>query len=348
MALEDPTHISDLVATNPVGATDPKSQGDDHIRNMKTVMKTDFPDVDAPTASFFMSATAPANPVAGTRWWDTTAGLLKRRNAANTDWITSAISATANNTVDIDGGTIDGATLTGNTITTGTIDDTPIGATTENTGKFTTLQSTGDATVGGSIIVTGTVDGRDVAADGARLDGIETAADLTPTGVVDFYIGTTAPSGWVMGEGGTIGNASSGGSERANADTENLFTLLWDSMTDTEAPVSSGRGANAAADFAANKTITLPEVPGRSLIGSGTGSGLTLRTHGAQLGSEDLIAADIPPLNVTVYLSSTGATPTVAVTLAGSTQQLSRVNSGGNGTGSRMQPSLALNAIIKL
>jgi len=42
MALESVTHISDLVASNPVGATDPKSEGDDHIRNIKTALLTDF------------------------------------------------------------------------------------------------------------------------------------------------------------------------------------------------------------------------------------------------------------------------------------------------------------------
>ncbi len=46
MALEDLTgsskFIDDLVATNPVGATDPKSEGDDHIRGLKNVLKNCF------------------------------------------------------------------------------------------------------------------------------------------------------------------------------------------------------------------------------------------------------------------------------------------------------------------
>lgn len=54
------------------------------------------------------------------------------------------------------------------------IDDVPIGATTPSTGAFTTLSAT-------NIIVTGTVDGRDVAADGTKLDGIEALADVTDT-----------------------------------------------------------------------------------------------------------------------------------------------------------------------
>lgn len=43
MGLETGTYISDLVATNPVGAVDPKSQGDDHIRLIKSVLKNTFP-----------------------------------------------------------------------------------------------------------------------------------------------------------------------------------------------------------------------------------------------------------------------------------------------------------------
>lgn len=47
MGLEAATHISDLVATNPTG-TDQKLQGDDHIRMLKSVLKTDFPNITGP------------------------------------------------------------------------------------------------------------------------------------------------------------------------------------------------------------------------------------------------------------------------------------------------------------
>jgi len=46
MSLEAVTHISDLDINNPVGASDPKSQGDDHIRNIKSALKTDFPNIN--------------------------------------------------------------------------------------------------------------------------------------------------------------------------------------------------------------------------------------------------------------------------------------------------------------
>lgn len=74
------------------------------------------------------------------------------------------------------------------------------------------------------------------------------------------YQGTR--NGWVRDNGRTIGSASSGATERANADTSALFVYLWNTFSDTICPVSTGRGANAAADFAANKTITLPDKRG--------------------------------------------------------------------------------------
>lgn len=44
MGLETGTYISDLVSTNPVSA-DPKSQGDDHIRLIKSTVQATFPNV---------------------------------------------------------------------------------------------------------------------------------------------------------------------------------------------------------------------------------------------------------------------------------------------------------------
>lgn len=99
---------------------------------------------------------------------------------------------------------------------------------------------------------------------------------------------TTALSGWVKVDDGTIGNADSGGTTRANADTVDLFTHLYTTFSDSICPVSGGRGASAAADFAApaNKTITLSKMLGRALVIAGTGSGLTSRALGNIVGAE--------------------------------------------------------------
>jgi hypothetical protein len=47
MGIEAATYISDLVVTNPVSATDPVSQGDDHIRLLKSVLKATLPNINA-------------------------------------------------------------------------------------------------------------------------------------------------------------------------------------------------------------------------------------------------------------------------------------------------------------
>lgn len=99
-------------------------------------------------------------------------------------------------------------------------------------------------------------------------DAGETSESLLfRTGQMIEYYGTGTLSGWVRAAGRTIGSATSGATERANADCEDLFLHLYDE--DANLVVSGGRGANAAADWAANKTITLPDRRDRAGIGLG-------------------------------------------------------------------------------
>jgi hypothetical protein len=95
-----------------------------------------------------------------------------------------------------------------------------------------------------------------------------------PTGtVLEGYWGDTAPAGFVMLDGRTIGDASSGATNRANADCEDLFTLLWNKTANAQCAVSGGRGASAALDWAAHKTLTLPNHSGRVMAGRDNLSG---------------------------------------------------------------------------
>jgi microcystin-dependent protein len=113
------------------------------------------------------------------------------------------------------------------------------------------------------------------------------AAIVTPpTGTGRLTLQTTPASTWIMADDGTIGDASSGATTRANADTSALYSLLWTNVSDTYAPVTGGRGASAAADFAAHKKIALTRVLGRALAIAGSGSALTARTLGQYLGEE--------------------------------------------------------------
>lgn len=93
---------------------------------------------------------------------------------------------------------------------------------------------------------------------------------IVPTGVPLPYFGTTAPAGFVLVDGKTIGPTGSSATGRANDDTFALYVLLWSLSTIT---VAGGKGANAAADWAAAKLLTLPNLSGRTLIGLDNMSG---------------------------------------------------------------------------
>lgn len=99
------------------------------------------------------------------------------------------------------------------------------------------------------------------------LDGLLNTvfSDIFTTGDIKWTYKIVADSGFVLLDDGSIGSAASGATTRANADTNFLFAVLWDNISDTFCPVSGGRGANAAADFAANKNIRLPQVLGRTM-----------------------------------------------------------------------------------
>lgn len=131
------------------------------------------------------------------------------------------------------------------------------------------------------------------------------ATTIFGTGDLKCKYSTSAITGWVRANGRTIGSASSGGTERANADCESLFLELW--AVDAGLSVSTGRGASAAADWAANKNIALPDWRGRVIAGfddmgnsaanrltgttmSGTGIG---GAGGAQ--TQVLVTANLPP-----------------------------------------------------
>lgn len=96
---------------------------------------------------------------------------------------------------------------------------------------------------------------------------VVTADQILQTGFPLWVPMTGVLAGFVRMNGNTIGNSGSGATERANADTEALFTWYWDKLSDTIAPVSGGRGATASADFAANKTITLIRSQNKAFFG---------------------------------------------------------------------------------
>lgn len=200
----------------------------------------------------------------------------------------------------------------------------------------------------------------------AYVDTSVAAAGTIPTGTVFDYVGATAPSGYLLLSGLTIGDASSAGTARANADTETLFTLLWNSMANAEAAVSTGRGANAAADFAAHKTIALPDARGRTIAGKDNMGGTTasrLTSSGGIVGTtlgiaggtetHTLITAELASHSHFQQVSSAagngGFDQSTTLQSPGVTVTTVPTQASGSGTAHKnTQPTLVLNKIIKL
>lgn len=88
------------------------------------------------------------------------------------------------------------------------------------------------------------------------------------TGDLKFVFTDDPMVGFVRLNALTIGNDGSGATERANDDTLPLYTLLYNRFGDNVCPVSGGRGTNAASDFAAGKTLGLPDFRGRVVTGA--------------------------------------------------------------------------------
>jgi len=178
-----------------------------------------------------------------------------------------------------------------------------------------------------------------------------------PTGRLQPTWQATPDTGWIMLDDGTIGDASSSATNRANADTSALFTLLWTNCTDGEAAVSGGRGANAAADFAAHKTIALPKSLSRLMGVAGAGSGLTSRALGVTAGAET-VAAEMPShthggmlsvgTTINVAASESPGDPLVPTSTGFGTGGTTGSASSGDGTMSIMPPSAFCNWMVKL
>jgi microcystin-dependent protein len=175
------------------------------------------------------------------------------------------------------------------------------------------------------------------------------AASLTPTGFLQPAFRAAAPAGWLLLNGDTIGSAASAAVHN-DAGLEALYTVLWDNLADAEAAVSGGRGANAAADWAANKTLTLPDSRGRAIIGAGTGAGLTARTLGdATIGEEDqTLTAGQLAAHTHPYPHGEGpGDGTSTQETANNQGNYDTGSAGGDEAHNNMQPSLVANWMIK-
>ncbi len=180
------------------------------------------------------------------------------------------------------------------------------------------------------------------------LDLLYDPGDLKPTAAA-ITVGSE-PTGWLLCDGRTVSRATYG----------TLFTALGGGSS----PWGPGDGST---------TFNLPDFRGRGPIGAGTGSGLTARALAAQVGEEahTLSVPEMPSHNhggstggdsgypnTNVY-SSGGATNFVGITWGGNliggdsrkyqdfAHEHSIGSQGGGGAHNNMQPSVAVNFLIK-
>lgn len=96
------------------------------------------------------------------------------------------------------------------------------------------------------------------------------------TGDVRVSLNSFYPLGWLLCNDLTIGNPSSGATNRANFDTFPLFDLIWNTCNNTLAPIYNSmgvpigsRGATSVADYANNYQLGLTKILGRAIASQG-------------------------------------------------------------------------------
>lgn len=188
------------------------------------------------------------------------------------------------------------------------------------------------------------------------------------TGDVKATLKTAADPGWILMNDGSIGSASSGATTRANADTLNLYTLIWNGVSNSFAPVTGGRGPSAASDFAANKAMALPAALGRAMASAGSGAGLTAYALGQTTGENahtmtlsELVSHNHtitdPGHNHTVTAITTGTSfgsgtsfgnPATTITSSTNVTGVTINNNGGGVPFNQMQPTSFFNFMVRL
>jgi len=185
MGIETFEFIDDLVATNPT-STDNVSEGDDHLRGLKTTLKNTFPNV-----------TGAINPT------ETELNYVDGVTSAIQTQLDAKATAAQGTTADAALPKAGGA-LTGAVTTTSTFDGVDIAT---RDGVLTTTTTTANAALPkaggaltGAVTTTSTFDGRDVATDGTKLDGIATSANnySHPTGAGNNHVPTGGSTGQLL------------------------------------------------------------------------------------------------------------------------------------------------------
>jgi hypothetical protein len=251
MSVEAATYINQLVATNPL-ANDPKAEGDNHLRLLKQVLVTSFPNIagvmsvshsrlnllNVPQLADVSAGTAPNFTVAAPQ-------VPPTAYADNQLYFVTfhATGTTGSNTLNIKG----------------------LGA--KGLKQYDHLGALVDAVIISGF--TAVILYESSAGVFIVLNGLPATPPISEFAVGDYKDSdrATMPAGmrWLLCNGYTIGTAPSGATARANADVEELFTFLWNTHPEADiamqysSGLSAPRGASAAADWAAHKRLALPD-----------------------------------------------------------------------------------------
>jgi len=222
--------------------------------------------------------------------------------------------------------TIASAVLTTADINGGTVDNTVIGGTTPLAGNFTTLGATGNITVGG------TVDGRDVATDGAKLDGIEALADVTDTAnvtaagaLMDSEL-TDITSIKALNQG--VATTDSPTFVTVNATTVNATTFDMTNLEVTNVKAKDGTASASIADVTgvmtvASSVLTTTDINGGTIDGTTIGA-----TTPAAVTTSALVATTADINGGTIDGAVIGGTTPAAVTTSSLVATTADINAG--------------------
>jgi len=157
---------------------------------------------------------------------------------------------------------------------------------------------------------------------------IASLSSAVPTGTLSMFAGSSAPTGYLICDGSEVSRTT--------------YSALWDVLR-------AGTSSSPYGDGNGTTTFRLPDLRGRAPIGVGTGTGLTARNRGATTGTEThtLTTAQMPVHNHSSLIFGSGSgTSGLGGTTIANTQTFTG-NAGGGEAHPNMQPSLAVNFIIK-
>jgi len=324
MGLESASYLNDLTTTNPT-TTDPRSEGDNHIRMLKTVLKATFPGMAGAAWRRILKSSGPVTPAVTENMTvlECTAAfnVTPATGTLGNGWMAIVWANGADVTIDPN------STEVVNGQTTLTVPD----------GNAVLLVSTGTASA-------------EFLALGVPVPTSAAGFSTIPVGTVSAYAGSSAPTGWLVCDGSAVSRTTYAG----------LFAIIGetygagDSVTTFNVPDLEGRVIAGLEATATRLTSGVSGVDGGTLGASGGDQSQQQHTHTGSTGyeSNDHTHSFTGGYSVicignayAVMYQSGGSTSTGGVS-ANHTHAITMDNTG-SGSSENVQPTLVMNYIIK-